>query len=249
MCRSCRGNVFVALDGIDELVSSSAPPGTPTEGPPLKVLLAAVLEELHDGVIACDQEGEIVLFNRAARELFSVPSDTLVPEAWGDHYDVFHGDGRTPIQAGKGPLTWALEGGIVRNTEVVVVPKDGGSPRPLLISGRAISRHGGRLGAVIVMHEISSRKQEEEARLEAVERRARQRQALEVNDNVVQSLVAASWALRAGDVDRGGELLESALDASVKIVRGDLEELKKGRPAKPGDFVRERAAGETGEDG
>lgn len=243
VCPSCNRAIFVALEPPGDRA-----PGDESEAPPLKVLLASILEDLQEGVIACDGEGEITLFNRAARDLFGLPPNPVLPRRWGDHFDVFHGDGVTPVAPGQGPLTWALQGAVVKNMEVVVVPKDGRPPRSLLVSGRSINRHAGRLGAVLVMHEISERKQEEAFRLQEAERVVRQRQALEVNDNVVQSLVAARWALAAGDVDQAGPLVESALNASIKIVQSDLGELKKGRPAEPGDFVRERAAGDSARD-
>lgn len=248
VCPSCNRAIFVALESSGDRYPGSGTPGVVGEPPPLKVLLASILEDLQEGVIACDGEGEITLFNRAARDFFGLPPIPVLPRRWGDHFDVFHGDGVTPVAPGEGPLSWALHGAIVKNMEVIVVPKDGRAPRTLLVSGRAINKHAGRLGAVIVMHEISERKQEEALRLEEKERLVRQGQALEVNDNVVQSLVAARWALAGGDAEQAGPLVESALNASVKIVQGDLDELKKGRPPKPGDFVRERAAGDPTED-
>ena len=246
VCPSCGRAIFVALESSEgERYPEPGAPGTEAEAPPLKVLLASILEDLQEGVIACDGDGEITLFNRAARDFFALPDDPVLPQRWGDHYDVFHGDGVTPIASGAGPLTWALQGAIVKNMEVVVVPKDGRPPRSLLVSGRAINRHSGRLGAVLVMHEISERKQDEAFRLLEAERAVRQRQALEVNDNVVQSLVAARWALAAGDPQRAGPLVEAALNASVEIVQADLDEFKKSGRVKPGDFVRERPAGDA----
>lgn len=248
VCPSCKRAIFVALEPSGDRYLDSPVAGSQPETPPLKVLLASILEDLDEGVIACDGEGHITLFNRAARDFFGLPAEPVLPQRWTEYYDLFHGDGVTPIAPGEGPLTWALQGAVVKNMEVVVVPTDGRRPRSLLVSGRAINRHAGRLGAVIVMHEISERKQEEAARLEEVKRAERQRQALEVNDNVVQSLVAARWALGAGEVDRVEAFVESALDAATKIVRADLQDLKKDQPPKPGDFVRARPATHPVED-
>lgn len=248
VCPTCTGHVFAALEALDEAEAGSTADAGSAEAPPLKVLLATLIEELDEGVIACDAEGEVTLFNRAARELFGLPAGPVLPQQWSDHYEIFHADGETPLAPDEGPLTWTLQGAVVKNVEIVVAPKDGGGPRCLLVTGRPINKLGGRLGAVIVMHEITERKQEENLRIERAERLARQRQALEINDNVVQALVAGRWALGAGDVDRATEMIGRALDSSIEIVREDLSELKKIGPLEPGDFVRESAA-EAPEDG
>jgi len=240
VCPSCDGQIFVSLDGWPDGVSSTDP--GMIEGPPLKVLLAALIEGLDDGVIACDAQGEITLFNRAARDLYGLPTWSMPPSEWADHFDLFHADGTTPVAAGQGPLTWTLEGGAVKNVEIVVAPRNGRAPRSLLVTGRAINRFGGRLGAVIVMHEITERKQEEATRIEKQKRLARQKQALEINDNVVQALVAARWAISSGDVEKTSELISKALDSSMVIVRRDLAEIKRSKSMEPGDFVRERGA-------
>lgn len=239
VCPTCSGGVFAALDSDEQGEVLSGSTGS-AEAPPLKVLLAALIEDLDDGVIACDSDGKITLFNRAARELFGLPRGPIPPEQWSNHYDLFHGDGETPLADGEGPLTWTLRGSLVKNVEIVVAPKDGQKRRYLFVTGRRVDKFEGRFGAVIVMHEITERKQEEALRIEAAERLARQRQALEINDNVVQSLVAGRWALGAGDTERAAEMIGRALDASVAIVREDLAEIKKVQPLKPGDFVRER---------
>lgn len=75
---------------------------------------------------------------------------------------------------------------------------------------------------------------------------ARQREAVEVNDGIVQSLVAARMARQLGreaDVDRA---LEAALHSSRVLVDRLLQDASQGRPATPGDFVRSGAVGEPG---
>lgn len=75
---------------------------------------------------------------------------------------------------------------------------------------------------------------------------ARQREAVEVNDGIVQSLVAARMARQLGreaDVDRA---LDAALHSSRVLVDRLLQDASQGRGATPGDFVRTGAVGEPG---
>lgn len=240
-CPSCNGGILVAIGAESEDGDFSQPV---VERPPLKTLLASVVEDLDDGIIACDSEGDAIVFNHSARDLFGLPAQPVPPDSWGDFFDLFEADGVTPLPPGEGPLTWTMQGAVVKNVEIVVVPKDGEGPRSLLVSGRSIMRRGKKLGAVIAMHEITEHKRAEAVRLEKAAQRARQEQALEINDTVVQSLVAARWAISAGDAKRASDLVGKALHASVAIVQGDLQELKKHRPLEPGDFVREHGASE-----
>src|SRR5437867_698649 len=42
--------------------------------------LRALLDSLDAGVVACDQDGILTLFNRATRELYGLPEDSPAPE-------------------------------------------------------------------------------------------------------------------------------------------------------------------------
>jgi hypothetical protein len=85
------------------------------------------------------------------------------------------------------------------------------------------------------------------ARAELDRRDARRREALELNDNVVQHLALARWRLVRGDVDDARTLLDTTLDEARRII-GDLLEdpgpgtMRRRRPARD-PRETERAAG------
>ena len=72
--------------------------------------------------------------------------------------------------------------------------------------------------------------------------KARQRQALEINDNVVQGLAVAKYALAAGDGPAAREAIDRTL-VSARELMGDLlgEEGTRSRLG-PGDLTRAKAA-------
>ncbi len=69
------------------------------------------------------------------------------------------------------------------------------------------------------------------------EAQLRRRQALEINDNVVQGLVAAAYALDQGQVPNSQSYLEQTLSAA-RAMMDDLLEPLDGQGLQPGDLVR-----------
>lgn len=71
----------------------------------------------------------------------------------------------------------------------------------------------------------------------------RRRQALEINDNVVQGLTVAKYALDADDTVAAREALERTLDSARSIIGGLLHAEHVGKALGPGDLVRDEPAG------
>ncbi|MFO1241770.1 MAG: PAS domain S-box protein [Rickettsiales bacterium] len=127
-----------------------------------KKFLKAVLEHISDGIVACDQNGVLTLFNRATRTLHNLPEEPLPSEKWAEHYRLFHADGKTPMRTEDVPLFRALKDGIVSDAEMVIAQKDG-APRNVIASGQALyDEAGSKIGAVVSMHDITDRKMREE---------------------------------------------------------------------------------------
>ena len=124
--------------------------------------LASILDCLSDGVVVCDKNGRLSLFNRATREFHGLPEQLLSPEQWADYYDLFEKDGITRMKTENIPLFRALQGQNVVNQEMVIVPK-GAKPLTLLANGRQLVSHTGEnLGAVVSLHDVTMVKRLEE---------------------------------------------------------------------------------------
>jgi signal transduction histidine kinase len=70
----------------------------------------------------------------------------------------------------------------------------------------------------------------------------RERQALDIHDNVVQGLTQVNWALEAGAYEVAREAARTALADAQEMVGGLLEDHPDGRAFGPGSLRRGRAA-------
>jgi PAS domain S-box-containing protein len=123
--------------------------------------LNAIIHNITDGIVVCDASGKLTLFNKATREFHGLPIESLPPEQWAEYFDLYQPDGHTPLSTTEIPLFRALQGEIVENAEMVIAPKQG-SQRILLASGQAIfDPSGNKVGAVVVMRDITDRKKAE----------------------------------------------------------------------------------------
>ncbi|MGI5181156.1 PAS domain S-box protein [Dactylosporangium sp. CA-152071] len=118
--------------------------------------LSALLDNLDAGVVACDERGRLILFNRAMREITGGDADQSTASSWVETYRSYGDSGSS--QAEDLPLVRAFHGEHVREAEVVVhMP---GRPRRSFTANAQPIRDtdGNRLGAVAALHEVTDRR-------------------------------------------------------------------------------------------
>jgi len=123
--------------------------------------LSVLLDNLEDGIVACDASGRMTIFNPAARRLhgLSPESDPIgrVPARHG----LFHLDG-TQLDQHENPLLRALAGGRLHDVEVVLERRDG-ERRIVSVNGqRLVDEKGAPLGAVVALHDVTDQRRNEE---------------------------------------------------------------------------------------
>lgn len=128
-----------------------------------KEFLRAVLDNIEDGIVACDEKGELTLFNRSAKEIHGMTIEDISAVQCVSNYELYQEDGVTPMKKQQTPLQRALKGEKINKENMVVVPKHQ-SPHQLLCNGQEIiGLHGEKWGAVISLHDITEQKQYESA--------------------------------------------------------------------------------------
>jgi PAS domain S-box-containing protein len=122
--------------------------------------LEALLDFASDGIVACDEAGQLVLFNRMAQEFHGLPPEPVPPEEWARYYDLYDGDGLRTLTKAEIPLFRALQGEIVIDREMSIKPMQGRS-RSLVANASAIYNRmtGEKLGAVALMRDVTDYKQ------------------------------------------------------------------------------------------
>ena len=133
--------------------------------------LEAVLENISDGIVACDGEGRLTIFNRVSREMHGLPANSqLEPENWAKYYDLYNENGQTLMSPDDIPLLRVLRGEQV-DLQPMVIKSKNKPPHHLTASGSAIfDKDGGKLGAVVVMRDVTEQKRAAEEIRAAEER-------------------------------------------------------------------------------
>jgi PAS domain S-box-containing protein len=124
--------------------------------------LNIVLDNIRDGIVACNAKGVLTLFNSATRQFHGLPEKPIPADDWPQHFDLYLPDGTTRMRKEDVPLYRALRGETVHEVEMVIAPKHGKRLR-LLADGQQLLVDGRLVGAVAVMHDISERMEAEEA--------------------------------------------------------------------------------------
>jgi len=106
---------------------------------------------------------------------------------------------------------------------------------------------GNAVKMVGTAQDISERKRVDEFSHRLHESERRQRQALALNDEVVQGLAVAAYALGVGDVDTASRAVAGTLESARSMVSNLLGEKGSEAPLGPGDLVREKPATTGGE--
>lgn len=151
--------------------------------------IQSLLSNLSDGIVACDAQGKIVLFNRAAREFHGLNEESIPPEQWASYYDLYYSDGKTLMRTEDIPLVRALNGESVFGMEMKIIPKQG-KARTVLTNGEPIFNSAGtKLGAVVAMRDITDYQQVAAALLE------RNAEIIKLNEELEQRVAQRSSQL------------------------------------------------------
>lgn len=198
--------------------------------------LAAIVASSDDAIYSKDREALITSWNRSAERLYGYPPDEalgrpisiLIPEdKRGEEFDI---------------LYRILKGEHVEHYETRRQRKDGRIVEVSISVSPVHDQNGEIIEAAVISRDITDRKQLERriAALREAQSKSAEKQALELNDEVVQGLAAAKLALETAEYEKGIRVIGDTLARAQGIVSRLLEERQDG--IEPGDLVREGAA-------
>ena len=123
--------------------------------------LRVLLDTLDEGIVACDAQGRMTIFNPAARRLHGLDDSVEPIGRVPSSSRLRHPDG-SPIAPGENPLLLAMAGERLENVEIVLVPSEG-EQRKVSVNGQPlVDEDGWKLGAVVAMHDVTEQKRNEE---------------------------------------------------------------------------------------
>ena len=123
--------------------------------------LQVLLDTLEEGIVACDAEGRITVFNPAARICMVWPRGTEPIGRIPSDHGLRRPDG-SPMAQRENPLIRAMSGEQLRDVEIVL-ESGTGDRRKVSVNGQALVDDDGQmLGAVVAMHDVTEQKLNEE---------------------------------------------------------------------------------------
>lgn len=67
--------------------------------------LKAILNNVQAGIVACDADGILTVFNQAAKDFHGLPQQPVPPDRWAQYYDLYLPDGKTRMHEYRGYST------------------------------------------------------------------------------------------------------------------------------------------------
>jgi signal transduction histidine kinase len=126
-----------------------------------KQMLQIMLDTMSDAVIIADTQGNFVVFNPAAEEMFG-KLISIDPQQWSAHFGIFESDCVTAVPPENLPLARAMRGESVDDMEIFVRSTDRPQGRWVLINARPIDSPSYRFkGGMVVCRDVSERKEAE----------------------------------------------------------------------------------------
>lgn len=187
-------------------------------------LLVALVRSSNDAIYSKDAEARITSWNPAAETLYGYTADEVIGEPIsilvptdrrGEEIDI---------------LNKILAGDRIEHYETVRVRKDGTTVEVSVSVSPVHDTRGQVVEAAVIARDISERRRAQQAMADA-----QRKQALDLNDAVVQGLASAKMALELEDHARGLENVTKTLINAQKIVTRLLDE---SGVVDPGDLVR-----------
>ena len=123
--------------------------------------LQVLLDTLEEGIVACDAEGRITVFNPSARRLHGLGEDVEPIGCIPSDQGLRRADG-SPMAQRENPLIRAMSGEQLRDVELVL-QSEAGDRRKVSVNAQAlVDDEGWMLGAVVAMHDVTEQKRNEE---------------------------------------------------------------------------------------
>jgi PAS domain S-box-containing protein len=115
-----------------------------------------LLQQLPDGIVACDSEGKLSYFNETLRQWHGIPEASIPSEEWASHYSLYHEDGKTLMAPEEIPLRRAFQGHEVKKSPMAIAIPGAELRYCEASGGPLLDDNGKKVGAFVVMHDVTN---------------------------------------------------------------------------------------------
>ena len=156
-------------------------------------LMETVFNSISDGVIAADETGKNLVFNRSARNIADISAQDVEPAQRPEKYGLFRPDGKALFPAAELPLIRAIRGEATDEVEMFI--RNEKVPKGIYtsVSGRPLQDEAGLVkGGVVVFRDVTAIKEAENRLQQTADRLQTQTQAMEAVFNSISDGVVAA---------------------------------------------------------
>jgi PAS domain S-box-containing protein len=119
-------------------------------------------QNTSEAIVACDELGMLSFFNKSAMEWYGIETLNDLQQKWPRQFEEYDPLTNEPLKTNENPLYRAFNNETVKNVEIVLKTK-GQPSRHILCNGDPIiDDNGKKIGAVVVMSDITDRKMNED---------------------------------------------------------------------------------------
>lgn len=133
-----------------------------------KEFLNTMLDNLEDGIIACDADGRITVINDVLQKKINFQKADRITHDFSVYFELYPINSNKALETDETPLYQALRGKSIHAMELKMKLKNG-MIRDVIIDGQPIfNTHGNQLGAVIAIHDVTEIKETEKIKREFI---------------------------------------------------------------------------------